>query len=108
MSSTWKDDRIEPWNPVKVHKGFTTQMFMGSNTCVHTLNDEDGAWWKAAFPAPLTVTKVKVLNRGDCCGGRLNGAKILIGDQLCGKLKSPDQGKWITTKCKLEGSFIKI
>ena len=27
MSSTWKDERIKAWNPVKVAKGFNANMF---------------------------------------------------------------------------------
>jgi len=34
----------------------------------------------------VLITKVQILNRGDCCGGRLKGTKIFIGDNLCGKL----------------------
>ena len=76
-------------------------MFKGINTCMHTLNDDEGPWWKAQFAEPITVTKVKILNRGDCCGGRLSGVKIFIDDNLCGKLKNPKQGNWVTVKCKL-------
>ena len=72
------------------------------------MNDEAGAWWKAKFGATYTVTKVKILNRGDCCGKRLNDAKIFIGDNLCGTLSNPEQGKWAVVKCKVQGSFIKV
>ena len=92
MSSTWKDERIKPWNPVKVSKGFDANMFQGSNTCIHTMNDEAGAWWKARFGASYVVTKVKILNRGDCCGKRLNDAKVFIGENLCGTIGTPE---WI-------------
>ena len=44
------------------------------------MNDEAGAWWEARFGASYTVTKVKILNRKDCCEKRLNGAKVFIGD----------------------------
>ncbi len=56
----------------------------------------------------ITVTKVKILNRGDCCGERLKGAKIFIGDNLVSTLRNPEQGKWSTVSCKVSGEFIKI
>lgn len=88
MSSTWKDDRIRAWNPLK-GKPFNKNMFKGSNTCIHTMNDEAGPWWKANFGMNVVVTKVKILNRGDCCGKRLDGANIFVGDKLCGTIKDP-------------------
>jgi hypothetical protein len=54
------------------------------------------------------VTKVQVLNRGDCCGKRLNGAKVFIGENLCGKISNAKEGKWIDVNCKVSGTFIKI
>jgi len=72
------------------------------------MNDETGAWWKAEFGASYVVTKVKILNRGDCCGKRLDGTKIFIGENLCGTLNNPEEGKWAVVKCKVQGSFIKI
>jgi hypothetical protein len=56
----------------------------------------------------VTVTKVKVLNRGDCCGKRLGGTKIFVGDELCGTIKDPKDGEWQTIKCKADGDFLKI
>lgn len=60
MSSTWKDDRIKPWNPVKGGPGckYNFNMFKGVNTCIHTMNDESGAWWKGKFGMRVTVTNV--------------------------------------------------
>jgi hypothetical protein len=72
------------------------------------MNDADGAWWKAEFDNTYTIGKVKILNRGDCCGGRLNGAKVYIGENIFGTLNNPEQGKWATLKGRVEGNFIKI
>lgn len=56
----------------------------------------------------VLVTKVQILNRGDCCGKRLKGAKVFIGDNLCGVLEDPPQGSWSSVNCKAKGSFIKV
>jgi len=72
------------------------------------MNDEEGAWWKAQFGSYLTITKVKILNRGDCCGKRLNGAKIFVGDELFGTIKNAEKGEWIALKNRADGDFIKI
>jgi len=81
----WKDDRMKPWNPIK-SINFNANWGQGEFTCIHTMNDEAGPWWKAKFGMEVLITKVQILNRGDCCGGRLKGTKIFIGDNLCGKL----------------------
>jgi hypothetical protein len=72
------------------------------------MNDEDGPWWKANFGGHATITKVQILNRGDCCGGRINGAKVFIGKELCGKIENPPQGGWVDVSCKASGEFVKI
>lgn len=79
MSSLWKDKRVQPKNPFK-STTFNSNWGGGDFTCVHTLNDPNGAWWRYNFGIDLVVTKVKVLNRNDCCGERLLGAKIFVGD----------------------------
>ena len=100
MSSMWKDVRMRSWNPVKT-RNFNPNWGQGDFTCIHTLNDIEGPWWKARFGSTVTVTKVKILNRGDCCGKRLDGAKIFIGENLCGTISNPEQGEWLTMKCKI-------
>jgi len=52
------------------------------------MNDASGAWWQVNFGIDITITKVKFLNRGDCCGDRLNGAKVYVGDNLCGTINN--------------------
>jgi len=48
------------------------------------------------------------LNRGDCCGGRLKGAKVFVGSELCGKIEDAPGGQWISVNCKSKGTFLKI
>jgi len=54
------------------------------------------------------VKKVQILNRGDCCGNRLNNGKVFVGSKLCGNIKNPGQGKWNTQSCNLSGKFVKV
>jgi len=53
----------------------------------------------ASFGAVVTVTKVQILNRGDCCGKRLSEAKIFIGETLCGQIDDAPAGEWISVNC---------
>jgi len=103
----WKDERNQPWNVIKTNN-FNANWGQGEFTCIHTMNDAAGPWWQAKFGFKAVVTKVKVLNRGDCCGNRLDGAKVFIGDSVCGTIKNPGQGDWAVVKCKVEGSSLKI
>jgi len=107
MSSMWNDARMKPWNVFKT-QNFNANWGQGEFTCIHTLNDKDGPWWMAKFGAEVTVTKIQLLNRGDCCGSRLNKAKVFIGDATCGTIENPPQGEWVSVNCKAKGSFLKI
>ena len=55
MSSKWKDERMKPWNVVKT-TNFNANWGKGEFTCIHTLNDKDGPWWKAEFGNTVTIT----------------------------------------------------
>jgi hypothetical protein len=71
---------MKPNNPFK-SVTFNSNWGQGDFTCVHTLNDKDGAWWQIKFNnVNVLVTKVAILNRNDCCEGRLKGAKIYVDD----------------------------
>ena len=107
MSTKWKDERMKPWNVVKT-TNWNSNWGKGEFTCIHTLNDKEGPWWKAQFEAPQTITKVQILNRGDCCGKRLLGAKVYVGEELCGTITDAPGGTWIDVNCKLKGPFLKI
>ena len=48
------------------------------NKCTHTLAD-DNPWWRVDLERVEPVAEVNILNRGDCCGARLNGAEIRVG-----------------------------
>ena len=46
--------------------------------CTHTLED-NSPWWRVDLGRVEPVAEVNILNRGDCCGARLNGAEIRVG-----------------------------
>ena len=48
MSTKYKDKRMKPWNVVKT-TNFNSNWGQGEFTCIHTLNDKEGPWWKALF-----------------------------------------------------------
>ena len=91
-----------PWNVIKTSE-FNPNWGQGEFTCIHTLRDEEGAWWQAKFEKPVVITKVQILNRGDCCGKRLDGAKVYVGEKLCGTVNNPESGAWVSVSCKERG-----
>ena len=53
--------------------------FRGS--CSHTDADRN-PWWRVDLGEAYKVTRVSITNRGDCCGERINGVQIRIGNSL--------------------------
>jgi hypothetical protein len=46
------------------------------------------------------IDRVRILNRRDCCGGRLAGTKVMVDNQLCGQVPGGTRnGQWYTVKC---------
>ena len=40
---------------------------------------ESDPWWRVDLGRVEPVAEVNILNRGDCCGDRLNGAEMRVG-----------------------------
>ena len=49
-------------------------------SCAHT-NAEKQPWWRVDLGNVELVNEVYVVNRGDCCGDRLNPFEIRVGEQ---------------------------
>ena len=47
--------------------------------CANTASSFQFAFWTVDLEQVLPVSEVFILNSGDCCGGRLNGAEIMVG-----------------------------
>nr|Q9I927.1 RecName: Full=Fucolectin-5; Flags: Precursor [Anguilla japonica]BAB03527.1 fucolectin-5 [Anguilla japonica] len=50
-------------------------------SCSHTTNGPN-PWWRVDLLQVYTIASVTITNRGDCCGERITGAHILIGNSL--------------------------
>ena len=48
-------------------------------SCAHTL-DEKQPWWRVDLGNVELVNEVYVVNRGDCCGNRLNPFELRVGE----------------------------
>ena len=47
-------------------------------SCVHTSHEKQ-PWWRVDLGKVELVNEVYVVNRGDCCGNRLNSFEIRVG-----------------------------
>ena len=47
--------------------------------CTHTIETTNNPWWRVDLGREEPVAEVSILNRGDCCPERLNGAEIRVG-----------------------------
>uniref|UniRef100_A0A8C6MDD2 Si:ch211-215k15.4 n=1 Tax=Nothobranchius furzeri TaxID=105023 RepID=A0A8C6MDD2_NOTFU len=54
-----------------------SQMMAGS--CTHTAQQAD-PWWRVDLLESYIIDHINIVNRGDCCAERINGAQIHIGD----------------------------
>jgi hypothetical protein len=86
--------------------------------CTHTQTQTD-PWWYVDLGCERTVAKVTVTNRGDCCGSRLNGFKIAVGNDVslnggigntpCGGGYTVGQGGTLMVECpRLKGRYVTV
>ncbi len=51
------------------------------DTCTHTIGSgSTNPWWRVDLEELLPVSEIYILNRGDCCGERLKGFEIRVGE----------------------------
>ena len=74
QSSTLHGDKGASRNAVDGNSN--TNFFDGS--CVHTRNEKQ-PWWRVDLGNVELVNEVYVVNRGDCCGFRMNPFEIRVG-----------------------------
>ncbi|XP_061090467.1 fucolectin-1-like [Conger conger] len=76
-------------------------------SCAHT-SISPNSWWRVDLLRSYLITSVTITNRRDCCGDRINGAQILIGDSLennginnarCSKIETMTAGETKTFPC---------
>ncbi|KAM4651381.1 uncharacterized protein O3C94_013875 [Discoglossus pictus] len=87
-----------------------------SGHCSHTDLDIE-PWWRVDLTDVYNVTKVKIMNRGDCCNIRIKGAEIRIGNSQekggtknprCAKIASMDLGEEETYICGMVGRYVTV
>eukprot|EP00116_Pleurobrachia_bachei_P000230 sb/3460492/ len=78
-----------------------------SATCTHTAATT-GNWWMVDLEDNFLVEKIKITNRGDCCRDRIDGAKVYVGDELCGTIEYSGLKNTYTLDCGMVGSFVRI
>ncbi|KAI8517939.1 hypothetical protein Bbelb_039560 [Branchiostoma belcheri] len=105
------------WGPEKAVDGFRGTS-VNRDQCTHTDNVYQ-PWWKVDLADNYTVNRVSVLNRGDCCGGRLKGFTVRIGlnedftrNDQCGETYTakPPNGATVVVYCDqpMTGRYVSI
>ncbi|XP_044165883.1 receptor-type tyrosine-protein phosphatase mu-like isoform X8 [Acropora millepora] len=90
-------------------------------SCTHTLAYVffQNPWWRVDLEQVEPLNEVYIVNRGDCCGKRLNPFEIRVGpassddginNPLCGSGLSVPQGKGVSFFCRpaLFGQYVTI
>ncbi|XP_078696559.1 sushi, von Willebrand factor type A, EGF and pentraxin domain-containing protein 1-like isoform X3 [Branchiostoma floridae x Branchiostoma belcheri] len=86
--------------------------------CTHTQLDYQ-PWWKVDLSRTYTVRRVRILNRGDCCGERLKDLMVRVGpnedfsqNTQCGGTytDTPTDGQTIEMHCNppIAGRYVSI
>jgi len=76
-------------------------------TCTHTL--ESHGWWRVDLLDSFTVHRVSIKNREDCCGDRINGVQVFVGDDLCGAITYHAESSTYMVDCGGRvGTYIQI
>mmetsp|Transcript_40716 Transcript_40716/g.93622 ORF Transcript_40716/g.93622 Transcript_40716/m.93622 type:complete len:3363 (+) Transcript_40716:123-10211(+) len=81
-------------------------------SCTHT-DREANPWWAVDLQQNTRVIGIKVTNRADCCGSRLDPFSVYVGSQMCGQGRAGGgDGDSIVVPCRskagLVGSIVKI
>jgi len=82
----------------------------GSGSCTHTHRNSN-AWWQVDLGSAHTIAKLKVTNRGDCCGSRLNGFNVIVSNPTtttCASNVQIAQGATTEFMCSATGRYVKI
>ena len=64
-----------------------SQTAISQSSCIHS-RDERNPWWRVDLGQVEPVNEVYIVNRGDCCGDRLNPFEIRVGKTKLAKFWS--------------------
>eukprot|EP00927_Polykrikos_kofoidii_P024403 TRINITY_DN2219_c0_g1_i2.p1 TRINITY_DN2219_c0_g1~~TRINITY_DN2219_c0_g1_i2.p1 ORF type:complete len:1500 (-),score=216.34 TRINITY_DN2219_c0_g1_i2:137-4207(-) len=70
----------------------------GAGSCTHTGRDRH-PWWEMDMKTSYVVNVVKIANRGDCCGERLNPFDITVDGKTCARSQSLPTGAYEEVQC---------
>ncbi|XP_066283555.1 uncharacterized protein [Branchiostoma lanceolatum] len=77
-TATQSSTLTAPVGPSKAVDGDRGTQLVYKNDCTHT-HSEHQPWWRVDLAGTFTVTRVSILNRGDCCGERLKNVLVRVG-----------------------------
>jgi len=78
-----------------------------SGSCTHTQYAWH-PWWQVDMQGLADIVKIKVTNRGDCCGNRLNGYNVEIDGVNCAENQQIMQNQAVESECRMDGHIVKI
>ncbi|XP_022079115.1 uncharacterized protein LOC110973026 isoform X3 [Acanthaster planci] len=81
----------------KAVDGSPSARLLPDNTCTHTEADKPNPWWRVDLGEEHCISKIRILNRGDCCSERLKGAVVRAGDSTT-ITDNPTCGSPVTAK----------
>uniref|UniRef100_H3AZ00 Fucolectin tachylectin-4 pentraxin-1 domain-containing protein n=1 Tax=Latimeria chalumnae TaxID=7897 RepID=H3AZ00_LATCH len=101
----------------KAIDGNKNNRYNSNGSCTHTKSSTD-PWWRLDLQETYRISRVVIVNRGDCCKERLLGAEIHIGDSplnngnddpTCGAVTSTSGGTTHTfCCCGMEGRYVTV
>ncbi|XP_033633077.1 uncharacterized protein LOC117294678 [Asterias rubens] len=96
---TAQSTTIENYTSDKAVDGSQGTYLYPNNVCSHT-GEEDHPWWRVDLEEEHCISKVTILNRGDCCSDRLTNAVVRAGlnddvitNHQCGSAVTADQAQ---------------
>ncbi|XP_038060916.1 pentraxin fusion protein-like [Patiria miniata] len=84
----------------KAVDGSSSTVMYPDAKCSHTVSNSENPWWMVDLGGEHCISKVNILNRGDCCSERLQGANVRAGNSptatdnpTCGSAVTAAQAK---------------
>jgi len=66
-------------------------------------------WWEVSLGDVVNISTVRLINRGDCCQGRLNGLAVYVDGENCARDVTVDPtDSVIEVPCHKEGEKVKV
>merc|ERR1711959_202233 len=78
-----------------------------SGSCTHT-NRHQNPWWQVDLGKKEKIRQIRITNRGDCCGDRLNPFDVLVDGSACASDVSISQGETKVVACEGYGQVIRV